>query len=264
MRASVTVAVAMAAMSTVSACETVYGPTSPSADWTMVESSRFSLNTRPGSFCESQSAALTELLEEQYTHTVAMLQLEGGARISMFLYNSGAELTPSLPSARSGVAFPETNAVHAVCVAPLDNDLRALLTHEANHVIVQNGLGRAGTSFMNEGLASALVSERFGEIGPTFLHRWAHNNPGRVISVTDLIDDTKWNSNSSDGYRSSASFLAFLIARYGAARLKLVYHARSSQLPARMHETYGAPLQSLEAEWREALNDVYSARRISR
>ena len=252
MRPSLSVAVAMAALMG-SACETVYGPTSPSADWTMVESSRFSLSTRPGSFCESQSAALTELLEEQYTHTVATLQLEGGARISMFLYNSGAELTPSLPSPRSGVAFPETNAVHAVCVAPFDNDLRALLTHEANHVIVQNGLGRAGTSFMNEGLASALVSERFGEIGPTFLHRWARNNPGRVMSVTDLIDDTKWNSNSSDGYQSSASFLAFLIERYGAARLKRVYHARSSQLPARMHETYSVPLESLETEWRAAL-----------
>ena len=149
------------------------------------------------------------------------------------------------------MAFPETNAAHAVCTAPLDNDLRALLTHEANHVIIQNGLGRAGTSFMNEGLASALVSERFGEIGPTYLHRWVRNNPTRVIAIADLI--TKWNSNSNDGYRSGASFLAFLIERYGVATLKLVYHAGSAQLPARMREVYGMPLEALEAEWRRAL-----------
>ena len=232
-------------------CEAVYGPTSPSVEWAVFESSRYTLNVRPGSFCESQAAALAEVLEDQYRHTVATLQIEIGGRISMFLYNSGAELEPSLPSARSGVAFPETNAAHAVCTAPLDNDLRALLTHEANHVIIQNGLGRAGTSFMNEGLASALVSERFGEIGPTYLHRWVRNNPTRVIAIADLI--TKWNSNSNDGYRSGASFLAFLIERYGVATLKLVYHAGSAQLPARMREVYGMPLEALEAEWRRAL-----------
>src|SRR5688572_18172546 len=251
MRASARAAGAVLALLLSSGCETVYGPTSPSVEWAVFESSRYTLNVRPGSFCESQAAALAEVLEEQYDHTVATLQMETGGSISMFLYNSGAELEPSLPSARSGVAFPETNAAHAVCTAPLDNDLRALLTHEANHVIIQNGLGRAGTSFMNEGLASALVSERFGEIGPTYLHHWVRNNPTRVIPIADLV--TRWNSNSNDGYRSGASFLAFLIERYGPARLKLVYHAPSAQLPARMHEAYGVPLQALETEWRRAL-----------
>ncbi len=234
-------------------CETVYGPTSPSVEWAAFESPRYTLSVRPGSFCESQAAALAELLEDQYSHTVGTLQIEMGGRIAMFLYNSGGELNPALPSPRSGVAFPETNAAHAVCVAPLDNDLRTLLTHEANHVIIDNGLGRAGTSFMNEGLATALVSERFGDIGPASLHRWVRNNPTRVMAIADLVDDAKWNSNSNDGYRSSASFLAFLIERYGASRLKLVYHARSSQMPARMQEVYGLPLETLEAEWRIAV-----------
>ncbi len=235
-----------------SGCEAVYGPTSPSAEWAVFESPRYILNARPGSFCESQAAALAEVLEEQYSHTVRALQIEMGGRISMFLYNSGGELDPPLPTARAGVAFPETNAVHAVCFAPLDNDLRTLLTHEANHVIIQNGLGRAGTNFMNEGLASALVSDHFGDIGPASLHRWVRNNPNRVIAIADLVDDAKWNSHSNEGYRSSASFLAFLIERYGAGRLKLVYHAPSSQLPSRMREVYGNPLETLDAEWRSA------------
>lgn len=253
MCASARAAVAVMGLLIGSGCEAVYGPTSPSVEWAAFESPRYILNARPGSFCESQAAALADVLEEQYTHTVAALQIEMGGRIAMFLYNSGGELNPPLPSARAGVAFPETNAVHAVCFAPLDNDLRALLTHEANHVIIQNGLGRAGTSFMNEGLASALVSERFGEIGPTLLHRWVRSNPTRVMAIADLVDDAKWNSNSNEGYRSSASFLAFLIERHGASRLKLVYHARSSHLPARMQEVYGMPLAALEAEWRSAL-----------
>jgi len=255
MRASARAAGVLAGLLLSGGCEFVYGPTSPSpgVEWAVFESSRYVLNVRPGSFCESQAAALAEVLEEQYAHTVGALQIDMGGRIAMFLYNAGGELDPPLPTARAGVAFPETNAVHAVCFAPLDNDLRGLLAHEANHVIIQNGLGRAGTSFMNEGLASALVSERFGEIGPTFLHRWVHNNPNRVMAIGDLADDAKWNSSSNEGYRSSASFLAFLLERYGAARLKLVYHARSSQLPARMQEVYGRPLEALEAEWHNAV-----------
>jgi hypothetical protein len=95
--------------------------------------------------------------------------------------------------------------------------------------------------------------ERFGDIGQASLHRWVRTNPNRVIDIADLVNDSKWNSNSSDGYRSSASFLALLIEHYGAARLKLVYHARSSQLPARIQEVYGAPLEWLAAEWRSAV-----------
>jgi hypothetical protein len=235
-------------------CETFYGPTSPSNDWAVFESARYTLNTRPGSFCESQAGSLAELLEDQYAHTVSVLQIEPGARISMFLYNSGSELTPPLSSPRSGVAFPETNAAHAVCVAPFDDDLRGLLAHEANHVIIQNGLGRAGTSFMNEGLASAVRSERFGNIGPAALHAWVRNNPGRVVPLAELIDDAKWNSNSSDRYGSSASFLAFVIERYGAARLKQLYHASSAQLPGRMREVYGTAMEGLETEWRTAVS----------
>ena len=255
MRANATAAGVLAALLLFGGCETVYGPTSPSAavEWAVFESSRYSLNVRPGSFCESRAAALAETLEEQYLHTTGALQIEGGGRITMFLYNTGGELDPPLPSARAGVAFPETNAVHAVCFAPLDDDLRTLLTHEANHVIIQNGLGQAGTSFMNEGLATALVSERFGDIGPASLHRWVRNNSGRVVPVADLVDDAKWNSNSNDGYRSSASFLAFLLERYGAERLKLVYHARSSQLPGRIQAVYGVPLETLETDWRIAV-----------
>ena len=78
-------------------CETVYGPTSPSVEWAAFESPRYTLSVRPGSFCESQAAALAELLEDQYSHTVGTLQIEMGGRIAMFLYNSGGELNPALP-----------------------------------------------------------------------------------------------------------------------------------------------------------------------
>jgi hypothetical protein len=167
----------------------------------------------------------------------------------MFLYNSRQEVTPVLPSDRSGVAFPETNAVHAVCVAPLDDNLKSLLLHEANHVVMQNALGRAGTSFVNEGLASAVMSERYGVIGRTFLYGWTDRNRAQVARLADLIDDAKWSSSSDVGYKSSASFLAFLLDRNGPALLRQLYYARSSDFAARLLEVYGRPLEALEQEW---------------
>ena len=35
-------------------------------------------------------------------------------------------------------------------------------------------------------------------------------------ALAGLIDDAKWSSDSFAGYQTSASFLAFLLERYGA------------------------------------------------
>jgi hypothetical protein len=230
-------------------CEAVYGPTSPSADWVTYESARYTLHARPGSFCGGEAAVLMDVLEDQYTHATSTLGITPGGRISMFLYNNGNEVNPPLGGPRSGVAFPETNAVHAVCTPPNDGGLWSLLSHEANHVIMQNGLGRAGTSFMNEGLASALVSDARAPIGPTYLRGWARANRARLPRITDLADDDKWSSSSNDGYNTAAAFLTYLMDRYGSASLRQVYHARSSEIGRRMQEVYGKSFDALEAEW---------------
>jgi hypothetical protein len=200
-------------------------------------------------FLREHGSVLGDMLEDQYSYAGATLDLPSGQRISMFLYNARQEVTPVLPSDRSGVAFPETNAVHAVCVAPLGDNLKSLLLHEANHVIMQNALGRPGTSFVNEGLASAVLSERYGPIGRTFLYGWTDRNRSRIPRLADLIDDAKWSSSSDLGYKASASFLAFLLDRDGPVRLRQVYHTRSDGFAARLLEIYGRSVESLEQEW---------------
>lgn len=252
MRASLQRAIVLASVTVAAAgCEAVYSPTTPTANWVAYESARFILYARPGSFCASQAASLAQVLEEQYTYATTTFQIAAGGRISMFLYPDGREMDPPL-GASSGVAFPETNAVHATCVGPDGPSLWSLLSHEANHVIMQNGLGRAGTSFMNEGLASALVLERQDFMGAGWAHRWVRANRSRTVHVTDMADDSKW-SGANDAYQSSASFLAFLLERYGAAALKQIYHARSSEIARRAQEVYGKSLEALEAEWLAAM-----------
>lgn len=230
-------------------CADLYAPTAPDGNWRVDDTPRYALHVRPGSFCASQAAAVGELLEDQYAHTVDALALRSSARVSVFLYDSRTELSPMLPSDRSGVAFPDTGAVHAVCVPPLDDSLRALLTHEANHVIVNQGLGRAGTSFMNEGLASALISERLAPIGPSFLFAWTAAQRTPLPRIATLVDDRQWSSSSQAGYNTSASFLAWLLQAHGRDRLKQLYYARSSEMAARAVEIYARSLDTLESEW---------------
>jgi hypothetical protein len=249
MRAERGWSVVLAAAALLSGCEQVYGPTAPSREWQAYDTVRFTLFLRPGSFCESAAASLGEVLEDQYSYATSALHLSAGPRISMFLYNSRQEVTPALPSDRSGVAFPETNSAHAVCVAPLDDNLKSLLLHEANHVILNNALGRPGTSFVNEGLASAVMSERYGVIGPTFLYGWTDRNRSQIPPLANLIDDSRWSSSSDVGYKSSASFLAFLLDRNGPASLRQLYYARSADFAARLLEIYDRPLDALEQEW---------------
>ncbi len=53
------------------------------------------------------------------------------------------------------------------------------MSHEANHVFVINGLGRAATYGMNEGLAAALAPETFHTSGRHFLFAWTRNSGRR-------------------------------------------------------------------------------------
>jgi hypothetical protein len=252
-RSRVLVAATLAAGAAVAGCNSLYWPTAPDANWTIHDTPRLSLYVRPGSFCESVAEAVGEVLEDQYDHATSILALRSTGRVAMFLYNAGSELTPPLPSNHSGVAFPHTGAVHAACVPPLDDNLRSLLTHELNHVIIGQGLGQAGTSFMNEGLASAITSERLSPIGPSFLYAWTRSRRAELPSIATLADDSRWSSSSELGYKTSASFLAWLLERYGHERLRQVYYARSGELAQRTSSTYGTSLEQLEAEWHSFL-----------
>jgi hypothetical protein len=238
------VAVAVAAAS----CNTFVGPTPPDANWNVHDTARLSLYTRPGSFADANAAKIGEVLEDQYTYTLTVLDARFAARVSGFLYNSGADA--GFEGDHSGTAYPDTRAFRAVAIPPLGDDLYSLINHEANHVLIQGALGTPGTSFVNEGLASALVSDHFGAIGRTFLHRWVRDHRAQIPPLADLTDDSRWrNINSQITYNASASFLVFLLDTYGAQRLKAIYGVPSGALSDRTRSVYGKSLEDLEAEW---------------
>jgi hypothetical protein len=230
-------------------CQSVLGPTPIEGEWRDYSSPHFSLHVRSGTFAEQSIQTITEWLEDQFAFSNARLDLAYTGRVTGLLYPSAEEA--GRMSERSGTAYPETESFKAVCVSPLDGGLMHLLAHEANHVILWAGLGRAGTNMMREGLPSAIVSERFYPNGKTFLYAWTARNATRLPPVAQLVDDDAWEGLPSEvAYNASASFLSYLIEVYGSTPLKRIHGATSAAFEHRFQEAYGRSLSQAEAEWK--------------
>ena len=229
-------------------CHAILGPSSVDANWRVLDSGRFSFHVRPGSFAEQNVARLAEVLEDQYSHVLRSLDVQYSGRVTLFLYESASDA--GLASERSGRAYPDTEALRAVVSPPLETTYR-LLAHEMNHVILHTTLGPPSTYFMNEGMASAIMSETYHPGGKTFLYPWTARNDGRIPALSQLVDDDRWNDTDEQvAYHASASFLAYILDRGGAHRLKQLQQADSAAFASRFQQIYGQSLDQAEREWR--------------
>jgi hypothetical protein len=229
-------------------CHTILGPSAIDSNWRVIDSPHFAFHVRPGSYAEQNIVTLIEVLEDQYAFALNALDIRYAGRISLFLFESAADAGERFD--RSGTAYPDTEAARAIVSPPLETTF-GLVAHESNHVIQHNGIGPPATSFMNEGLASAVMSERYHAGGKSFLYPWTARNDARIPPLTDLIDDGKWSDiDAQIAYNASASFLAYLLDLGGPARLKQLQPARSSEFAGSFQQIYGKPLVQAEREWR--------------
>jgi hypothetical protein len=230
-------------------CHAILGPSPVDTNWRVVDSPHFSFNVRPGSLAEQNIARIGEVLEDQYATTLRSLDIRYSGRISMFLYTSAAD--GDMESDRSGTAYPDTEAVSATTGPPLDGNLFLLLSHESNHVIQQNALGKPGTYFLSEGLPSTALSERFYPIGATMLYGWTATHLAQIPALSLIVDDDKWNTYDQQVvYNASASFLTYLLEGRGPQLLKQLQPVTSTDFVRRFQEIYGQSLDDAERDWR--------------
>lgn len=227
-------------------CDALLGPAQPDGDWQSYESVYFTLFVRRGSFCEANQVRLAEVLDDQYATTLERLGITYSGRVSAFLHASADDAAMGFEY--GGLGYPATEALRATCLAPLGGQLFSLLSHEANHVIQQNAMGRPGTYFMSEGLASAVMSTRFHELGRESFWAWTASHASAIPPLATLIDDARWDGSDLE-YRASVSFVAYLIERAGPAPIRQLFQVKSAHLAERLEALYGRSLEDLERDW---------------
>src|SRR5262245_9373846 len=242
------IAVLALLLSSSAACNAILGPRAIDKNWVVIQSTYFDLHARPGSFAERSAPTLGMVLDDQYETTLRVMQAQYAFRIHGFLYENAADA--GFDSEYSGTGYPQTGAFSVTTTPPLGANLYSLVQHEANHVLINGSLGRPGTYFMNEGLASALISERYGSNGPRFYYAWTRTHKTQLVPLEQLADDSRWpNIQGNVSYSFSASFLAWLLETEGPAKMRQLFYAPSADFSARFAQIYGRSLTDAQAAW---------------
>ncbi len=207
---------------------------------------------------EKPRAAVDDLLadcEFQQADVAAALGIADPPRVTLHVYRSAEEKRRLVGAAGTEYAKPWLAEIHVVD-APAPHPV---LRHEMVHAVASRAASgplrvpaRAGvlvSAGLVEGLAVALETPR----GRWTVHEWsrAAREEGLLPDVRRLVGPAGfWAQAPARAYTAAGSFLAFLLERHGAQRVRAAY--RSGDLEGAM----GAPLDALAAEWQRFLDGI--------
>jgi len=149
----------------------------------------------------------------------------------------------------SGICNTEGSVVSLPISHIRDN--RADIIHEITHTVAKHG----DNSFFSEGLA-VYFQDRFGK-GAGFpnysvpLDDLVKNYLGQLMDITKLMDDNQIFSRVGTekrrmAYVEAGSFIRFLVAEYGEAKLAELHNSRHLDY----EKVYGKKVDVLSSEWR--------------
>jgi hypothetical protein len=168
-------------------------------------------------------------------------------------------LFPDAPSKRWCMSHQGDGLAFDTTIAEIYNeDTHVDPAHELTHIVAS----RIGSppALLNEGLAVYMQDG----------HKWNDEHvdvtargllrEGKLTPLTELIKRTEIGSRPDDGkvaYPQSASFVKFLIDRYGREQFLELYgnlNAGAEDNVSRFRNVIGVELESVGQEWREALS----------
>jgi len=207
---------------------------------------------------EKPAAAADALLAEcefQVADVARALGVAPPARIVAYVYRSAEEKRRLVGAGATEYAKPWLGEVHLVD-APLPHPL---LRHELVHAVAASVAGgplgvpaRAVvlvSAGLVEGLAAALETPR----GRFTVHEWsrAAKDLGLLPDVAGIVGPAGFYAQPpARAYAAAGSFLAFLLERYGAARVREAY--RTGDVAA----ATGVPLRALADGWSRFLDGI--------
>lgn len=175
-------------------------------------------------------------------------------RINFFLF-------PDAPSKRWCMSHQGDGLAFDTTIAEIYNeDTRVDPAHEITHIIASQ-IGNP-PALLNEGLAVYMQSD----------HKWNDEDvdvtaskllrEAKLVPLNELIKRNEIGSQPDDGevaYPQSASFVKFIIDRYGRQQFLKLYgklKIGAEDNVARFKETFGVDLDTAEQEWRKAISRI--------
>lgn len=216
----------------------LYHPPAPSRnEWVQASTAHLRFHALPGTAAARDLPLIIEEGERSLARVVERLQMPFSGQLDLFLvervfWQGGA----AWGSREVLISYADRNYVGVPLAYYLD--------HELTHAVANRLIPRGGSSsaLLAEGLATWATG---GHYGPEPIHAMAAALPGmgRYIPLQRLRDDFHAEQHEI-AYIEAASFVGWLIERYGLASVKEFYGA-----PASAERFFGAPYDELEAAW---------------
>ena len=218
----------------------------------VVKTKRFEIHYRPGSRAAADVDRQAVAAERDLDRIAAALDTTPKGPFALWLYDDVWELS-QVTGTKGNAGFSAVNASHI----PFDDDQTRL--HELVHIVAyewpKSG-PEARNLFLAEGLANAVLEFVHG----VHVHAVAahYRRAGRLPPLSDMTDAPDFYAwiqkhPAFDAYDVAASWMRYLLDRFGTAKAKLYY----TGTPAKT--AFGSDVATLEKAW-HALLDKYPLR----
>ncbi len=207
---------------------------------------------------EKSAAAAEALLRDCEFHLADVaraLDVRPPARVTVYVYRSAEEKRRLVGASGTEYAKPWLRELHLVDASLPHPLLRHELVHVVGAEIARGPLGVPARALvlvsagLVEGLAAALETPR----GRFTVHEWsrAARDLGYSPDIARIVGPAGFYAEPpARAYTAAGSFLAFLLDRYGAERVRAAY--RTGEVARAM----GVPLSALAEEWARFLAGV--------
>lgn len=213
--------------------------------WILCETEHFRLNVIPGSTAHKEIKSIKKSRERGLARIEEIFAVRYREREPIVYYFYESRLHKGLLTGDQmpGHVFVERREVHAV----YNNMRRVDSPHEDTHIVLRV-LGRP-TRFFEEGAAEYI--HHGDAIHTKHQQMLLSTRPG---SIRGYLSDKEFEkSDLFLTYPLGASFVGFLITRYGIDAFKLIYGLHALETGRAFVEIYGKSLMELESEWHSFL-----------
>ncbi len=229
-------------------------------DWREYTTSHFIMLYSPND--STVAAEYADFVDDIYEELAALFSHRTATPLTLRLYPSLESYHAVNPLARNipgVIAHADFRRRELVVIVPqtrgqTPEEIRNNVRHELAHIIASDLSGNRLNTGFHEGIAQ-YVEHPTPELERKMYVLSVMREQGRLLSWSDFEDRDKIYQQPEISYPQTLSVVAFLVERYGFARLRefLVISARSNGYRTALERAYGMSPRALEEQWRDWL-----------